>query len=101
MSDFRRRTQDLHAHKPEDDQFQVWLGSRIRSVRQAASLNQDDFSYAVGVQRSYVGVIENGKRDVRISTLRRIASAFGLQLHELLDPGFELDAEQLSAMTKP
>ncbi len=95
MADFRRRTRDLPDLKPEDDQFQMWLGARIREVRLAAGLNQDDFSYAVRVQRSYVGIIENGKRDVRVSTLRRIAGAFGLQLHELLDPSFVLDAQQL------
>ena len=101
MADFRHRARALPAHKPDDELFQKWLGERIRAVRRAAGLNQDEFSYAVGVQRSYVGLIENGKRDVRISTVRRIAAAFGLQPHELLDPAFGLDEERLRTLTQP
>lgn len=90
-----RRTRPRPDHPPHDEALQKWLGGRIRAMRNAVEMNQDDFAYAVGVQRSYIGLIENGKRDLRVGTLQRIASAFGLQVHELLDPGFVLDPARL------
>lgn len=97
MPDLRRRpprrTPESH---PEDEAYQRWVGERIRALRAATGLNQEDFSYLVGVQRSYMGLIENGKRDLRVNTLRRIAQSCGLQVQELLDPGFALTAERIS-----
>ncbi|BDP41035.1 hypothetical protein DAETH_10040 [Deinococcus aetherius] len=90
-----RRIRPRPERPPHDEELQKWLGQRIKAVRNAVDMNQDDFAYVVGVQRSYIGLIENGKRDLRVSTLQRIASAFDLQVHELLDPDFVLDPAQL------
>jgi transcriptional regulator with XRE-family HTH domain len=60
------------------------LGRRLLALRQESGKNQDDWSDVIGVHRSYVGPLETGKKDPRVSTLKKIALRLGLTLHELL-----------------
>lgn len=60
------------------------LGQRIRNLRDA-EYNQDDFAAKVDVYRSHMSRIEQGKTDLRASTLLRIAAALGMSVSELLD----------------
>ena len=69
--------------------FQVALGRRIRDLRHE-DYSQDDFAAKVDVFRSHMSLIEQGKTDLRLSTLLRIAAALGLTVAELLDlPGMQ------------
>ena len=45
------------------------LGIRIRTLRKARGINQDDFADMVGIQRAHVGLIENAKVEPRFGTL--------------------------------
>lgn len=85
--------------RPEHLAFQVALGETIRALRKPR-LNQDDFADAVGVYRSHMGLIEQGKLDVRLSTLLAVAQALDLPLSALIQqvevrlaPG-QADAEE-------
>lgn len=63
--------------------FQKALGAVVREMRKPRA-NQDDFADEVGVYRSHMGLIEQGRLDIRLSTLRSLAAALGLPLSELL-----------------
>jgi len=65
--------------------YQKKVGARIQELRALLGRNQDVFAYETGLHRSYVGQLENGHKDLRLSTLFRIAQTYGLQVHELLD----------------
>jgi len=60
------------------------VGARIRAARQALALNQDDFAAMAGLHRAYVGHLENGTKDLRITTLIKVAAALGIAPGELL-----------------
>ncbi|MDR6199147.1 transcriptional regulator with XRE-family HTH domain [Microbacterium sp. SORGH_AS428] len=60
------------------------LGHRIRHFRTAAGLTLDELGAAVGVAGSHLSLIENGKREPKLSLLQEIAAATGTQLAELL-----------------
>lgn len=49
------------------------LGRRIREVRTRKGISQVDLSISAGLSPNYVSDIERGKRDVKISTVERIA----------------------------
>jgi len=66
--------------------YQKKVGARIQELRIKLGHNQDVFAHETGLHRSYVGQLENGHKDLRLSTLFRIAQTYGLQVHELLDP---------------
>ena len=60
---------------------------RLRSLRMLHSLTQEGFAEKSGISYKYYQAIEAGrKRELRLSTLERLARAYGLQIHELLAP---------------
>ena len=60
------------------------LGHRIRHYRTAAGMTLDELGAAVGVAGSHLSLIENGKREPKLSLLQEIATATGIQLNDLL-----------------
>ena len=60
------------------------LGHRIRHYRTSAGLTLDELGAAVGVAGSHLSLIENGKREPKLSLLQEIATATGAQLSDLL-----------------
>lgn len=66
-----------------------FLVARLRELRKRHSLTQERFSELSGVAYKYYQLIEIGKRiDFRLSTLGKIAGAYGIGVHELLAPTF-------------
>ncbi|HWL59797.1 MAG TPA: helix-turn-helix domain-containing protein [Microbacteriaceae bacterium] len=63
----------------------VTLGQRIRHYRVAAGLTLDDVSERVGTASSQLSLIENGKREPRLSLLTTLAQTLGVPLQSLLD----------------
>jgi transcriptional regulator with XRE-family HTH domain len=72
------------------------LGSRIRDARNALQWTQEDFAHEAGLDRSYVGGIERGERNISFSILCRIAEALKTDLGKLLD-GFPSAFEKREA----
>ncbi|MEN2738106.1 helix-turn-helix domain-containing protein [Microbacterium sp. X-17] len=62
------------------------LGHRIRHYRLAAGLTLDELGAQVGVAGSHLSLIENGKREPKLSLLQEVARATGTELSELLSP---------------
>ncbi|MGO4299123.1 helix-turn-helix domain-containing protein [Leifsonia sp. RAF41] len=60
------------------------LGHRIRHFRTRRGMTLDDLGAAAGVAASQLSLIENGKREPRISLLSSLASALGVQPADLL-----------------
>jgi len=61
------------------------LGQRIRHYRAEAGLTLDEVSELVGAAPSQLSLIENGKREPRLSLLTALAAAFAVPLSSLLD----------------
>jgi transcriptional regulator with XRE-family HTH domain len=63
--------------------------ARLRELRKRHSLTQERFSELSGVSYKYYQQIEIGQRiDLRLSTLEKLAKAYGIGVHELLAPAF-------------
>jgi len=52
----------------------VELGNQIREERKKTSLSQEQLAYNAVVDRSYIGGIERGERNVSFLTLVKIAN---------------------------
>jgi XRE family transcriptional regulator, fatty acid utilization regulator len=74
------------ADPPIDTQTQIFFGQRVRALREAAGMSQDDLAKIVGMAQAKFPAIEQGRRDVRLSTVRRFARALGVTLQDLLPP---------------
>ena len=62
------------------------LGQRIRHFRTAAGLTLDQLGAEVGIAASQLSLMENGRREPRLSLLGGIAEALGVPVATLLDP---------------
>ncbi len=63
------------------------LCERLRALRRKHTLTQEQFAELSGLTYKHYQQIETGKkRDLRLSTLERIASAYGIEIHQLLAP---------------
>lgn len=51
------------------------LGQRIREMRGLRDLTQEDLAHESGIDRSYIGGVERGERNLTFTVLCRIATA--------------------------
>jgi transcriptional regulator with XRE-family HTH domain len=59
------------------------LGRRVRDLRKASELSQEDFAAECGLDRTYISGIERGRRNVSLRNLDLIARTLRLSLSEL------------------
>jgi predicted transcriptional regulator/DNA-binding XRE family transcriptional regulator len=62
----------------------VTLGRRVRHLRRARGLTLDQLSAAVGRAPSQLSMIENGRREPRLTLLQSLAAALAVPVQELL-----------------
>ena len=67
-----------------DEQLLRRLGKRCRQMRLDRGLSQLDMVRSHGFSLSHYQKIERGALDARLSTLNRVAEAFGVAVSELL-----------------
>ena len=76
----------------EGGTIQRLLG-RLKALRVARGLTQEQFAEQSGISYKYYQAVEAGrKRDLRLSTLDRLAKAHGLETWQLLLPGGGVDS---------
>jgi transcriptional regulator with XRE-family HTH domain len=61
------------------------FGDRVRDLRQAMSLSQEDFAAKCGLDRTYISGIERGKRNVALRNIEAIAKALDVPLSMLME----------------
>jgi transcriptional regulator with XRE-family HTH domain len=60
------------------------FGARVRRLRLARRLSQEELAFRAGLDRSYMGGVERGERNVSLLNIHRIAEALGVGPGELL-----------------
>jgi transcriptional regulator with XRE-family HTH domain len=59
------------------------LGERIREMRKVKNLTQEDLAYESEIDRSYIGGVERGERNLSFDKLCQIAQALGCDVASL------------------
>lgn len=62
----------------------VALGSAIRETRSEQAISQEDLAHRSGLDRSYMGGVERGERNLGFLNLLQIADALQVRPSELL-----------------
>ena len=62
----------------------IRLGKNLKRTRMAKGITQGDIVRALGMTRSSVSNIENGKANPTLATITRIAKAIGVPARDLM-----------------
>lgn len=61
------------------------LGQKIRYERVKKNLSQEELAELSGLCTQSISTLETGVKDIRFTTLHKLAKAFDLELKDLLD----------------
>ncbi len=77
-------TQDMDLRATRSKLFRMLIGQRLRDIREAKNLSQDDIERATGLARTYISRVENGHTVPSLETLEKWARALGMALSAFL-----------------
>lgn len=63
----------------------ISLGLKIKSFRGELGLSQEQFADICGFDRTYISMIERGKRNISFSNLSRVAAGLGISVSKLTE----------------
>ena len=63
------------------------FGAAVRARRQELGLSQEDLADASSLDRTYIGGVERGERNVSLINIYRIASALNIHPGDLFSSG--------------
>lgn len=58
------------------------FGKAVRQARKAQGYSQEDFADRCGIDRSYMGSVERGERNLALVNIEKIIQALGLAYSE-------------------
>lgn len=61
------------------------IGIRIKELREIQNMSQKDLSYSSDLDRSYIASVENGKRNISIVNIEKIAKALDVTLKDFFN----------------
>ena len=61
------------------------IGNRIKELREQKEMSQKDLSYSADLDRSYIASVENGKRNISIVNIEKVAIALEVSLKEFFN----------------
>ncbi|TXT39169.1 MAG: XRE family transcriptional regulator [Planctomycetota bacterium] len=59
------------------------FGLRVRELRLAAGMSQEELADRAGLHRTYIGGIERGERNIGLLNVFRLATTFGISVADL------------------
>ncbi len=76
------------------------IGQRLRELRDAHALTQDEVGDRADVSGKYIGRIERGEINVTVETLDRLCTALDTNIPELLKPKTATTADDRRAVVR-
>lgn len=60
------------------------FGKRLKKLRkEKTNLSQENFAYQIDMDRTYYSSVENGKRNISLENIEKIAKGLNITLEEL------------------
>jgi transcriptional regulator with XRE-family HTH domain len=59
------------------------LGKCVRALREKKKWSQEELAHHSGLARSFTGAIERGEKDLRLTTLVKLANTFRIPVGQL------------------
>ncbi|MCI5600199.1 MAG: helix-turn-helix transcriptional regulator [Hallerella porci] len=61
------------------------FGAKLKSLRQQRGISQEQFALSIDMDRTYYASVENGKHNISLINIEKIASGLNISLKELFD----------------
>jgi len=59
------------------------FGLGIKKLRQERGLSQEKLAEIADLHRTYINLVESGKRNISLKNIYRLSKALGVSIHEL------------------
>jgi transcriptional regulator with XRE-family HTH domain len=69
-----------------DEAIKAAFGRRLRELRSQKGFSQEALALACDLDRTYIGGVERGERNVSLINIHKIAAALGVPARELFQP---------------
>ena len=67
-----------------DERIKSGFGIAIRDLRTKAGLSQEQLAAKAGLNRTYVGDVERGERNIAVVNMQKLAKALGARLSDVV-----------------
>lgn len=64
--------------------IEIRFGHRLRTLRKTRRYTQCELAHYLGIDRTHISNLENGKKGISLNFLHIIAEGFGIPLSELM-----------------
>ena len=58
------------------------FGQKVKLMRKAKELSQEDLAEKAGLNRPYISAIEKGKRNISLEVIEKLAEALEIEIKE-------------------
>lgn len=66
-------------------QIQKDFGKRVRDLRKQKKLSQETLALGCALDRTYIGGVERGERNISLINIYKVAAALGVDVKDLFD----------------
>ena len=70
---------------PGADAFQKRIGLRVKELRMARHISQESFAALCSLHRTHMSMVERGKLNLTVNTLKMILDALGVKASEFFE----------------
>lgn len=70
--------------KSDESEIKKAFGARLRELRISKGLSQETLALVCGLDRTYIGGVERGERNISLINIQKIAAALNVKARELL-----------------
>lgn len=78
-------THNQHQNTFNDMDIRVIIGLRIKELRKAKGLSQEQLALKADIDRTYMASVENGKRNVAIVNIQKIIAALEISFPDFFN----------------
>jgi transcriptional regulator with XRE-family HTH domain len=71
--------------KKREAEIQKQFGERVRELRKQKGFSQESLALACGLDRTYIGGVERGERNISLINIYKIAEALRVNAGELFN----------------
>lgn len=65
--------------------IKIWVGRRVKELRNKLGISQEELADLVGLDRTYITSVERGRRNISIVNIEKLAKALNVTLSEFFE----------------